>query len=134
MPVDHNEHLLDIFNSSYLDRANPSFCLDEPYSSFLLLPDMLPECRTLRCRCGSIGDGDDMRRLLNIQGDTLQCSLCEEFSHLACQRQRNDVEDDFLCDGCNLSNYFKYNTPQARQQYVQQCQSPTKSGMNSDCM
>lgn len=92
--------------------------LDSPFSSYCLLPDMLPECRILKCRCGSVGDGDDMRRLIDVQGETVQCEVCEQFSHIACQPDDVNNGPYFICHECNLGDYFKYHTPQAAQRSV----------------
>lgn len=102
----------------FFDRPDFLDLGDGPYSSFRLLPAMLPEAQILKCRCGAVGDGDDMQRLINTYGDTVPCNVCDLFSHTACQRvEQLENATGFLCEACDIGRYFKIRTPE----HVQRC-------------
>jgi hypothetical protein len=56
------------------------------------------------CRCGIHGNG----HTVSNGEPTIQCDECEEWSHVACQRNGRasllKVKDRFVCDGCDHSH------------------------------
>ena len=74
--------------------------------SSVSLPD---EEFELRCRCGLTGDGNILYQ--EEEGMAIQCSQCQYWSHVACQRNgcaSNLSEDeDFTCGLCDFSDLFK---------------------------
>ncbi|KAF9470273.1 hypothetical protein BDN70DRAFT_939859, partial [Pholiota conissans] len=64
----------------------------------------------LDCRCRLSHKGDSLDDIQNIEdtGELVQCTLCESWSHIACQREgrasKLGTNDSFECDNCNLSS------------------------------
>lgn len=60
----------------------------------------------LDCRCGIVGDGN-LFYPAEEYGDAIQCNDCNNWSHIACQRNGRasnlSDKDKFTCDACNPS-------------------------------
>lgn len=75
--------------------------LSPPRSLAISLPNSL---FSINCRCGMVGDGNIL--YCQDDGEAIQCDICEEWSHIACQRDgRADnlsKTDKFMCDFCDI--------------------------------
>ena len=81
------------------------------------VPSLLNSEFTVNCRCGANGDGNVMYQSSDgDDGAAVQCDECDEWSHIACQRDGRasllKEKDRFICDGCDVLNILH---PQYRQ-------------------
>jgi len=67
----------------------------------------------LNCRCGRQGDGNKAYSA-ELEGLAIQCHECNEWSHVACQRNARAsnlrAKDHFRCDGCSLEGVLPTKT------------------------